>query len=90
MKNKIRLWRLHDALMKRWDAIEEKAEKLFKDTHPWLFNGGTPGIIENEDTIRREKQIEKERTEVYRAMDKVVGELFPPKEYIPPKQERFL
>lgn len=67
--------------MLRWDHIEEEAEQLFEDTHPWLFNPGmTPEIIENEDTIRRERKNNIARENIIKAINKKMAQIIPPKE----------
>lgn len=89
--NSIKLWRMYDALMKRWDAIDEEAEELDMVTHRWLyFPGEKPEIIENEDTIKRESNINEKRRNLYAALSKVVDQLFPPKTPTPPKQEQLI
>lgn len=83
-----RLWDQFDVLMKTWDAIEDEAGALFEETHAWLFNPGMkPEIIENEDTIRREKNINNKRRNICEAIERKMVELFPPKTPTPPKQE---
>lgn len=82
-KKRERLWKMHDALMKRWDTIDGKADELFEQTHPWLFNPTLkPEIIETEETLKKEKQIERELQEVFSVLQKVSKELFPKKPVI--------
>lgn len=76
--------------MKRWDTIDSWNDEWWEMTHPWLFHGGTPEIIENAETIRLEKRIKAAQAELFKAFSEVVAELFPPKEPVPPKQEVLL
>lgn len=88
---KQKLWRMFDALMKRWDRIDEEAEQLFEETHRWLFHPGEkPEIIENEETITRENNINEKRKHLFAELNRVMAELFPPKEPTPPEQGRLL
>lgn len=88
MKEKKRLWKLYDALMARWDDIEVQADKLFEETHPWLFNPGMkPEIIETPETQEKEKQLARQKQHIFLKLQEVSVQLFPKKPVIITQQE---
>jgi len=85
---KIKLWRLHDALMTRWDSLEAEADRILEMTHPWLFHPGTkPEIIETDEAIALEEKNNHAKQVLFAHLAKCTEELFPEKPVIITQQE---